>query len=243
PSSGTYPSGTSVVLTATPVSGYRFARWSGDLTGSTNPATIVMNSNKTIVATFELIPVNYALSVTTVGSGSVSPSSGTYPSGTSVVLTATPVSGYRFARWSGDLTGSTNPATIVMNRNMAITATFAVSTIIPNAQKLTIAAKVFDNSGNPLGTPNPVSVDATIRLYDHEISGTLTYSETFHAANNQAISVSNGNLVARLGEGTTADTLRSVLSHNQNLWAEIQIGGDTLKRAPLTAAAYSINNQ
>ncbi|HEX2956795.1 MAG TPA: hypothetical protein VHO70_08180, partial [Chitinispirillaceae bacterium] len=88
PSAGTYPSGTMVTLTATPTSGYRFARWNGDLTGSTNPVTIIMNGNKTIAATFELIPVNYALSVTTVGSGSVSPSSGTYPSGTSVVLTA-----------------------------------------------------------------------------------------------------------------------------------------------------------
>ncbi len=243
PSSGTYPSGTSVTLTATPSSGYRFVSWSGDLTGSTNPATIVMNSNKTITATFELIPVNYTLSVTSSSGGSVSPSSGTYPSGTSVTLTATPSSGYRFVSWGGSLTGSQNPATIIMNSNKTITATFVANQVKPNAQKLTITARVFDNSGNPLGTPDPVSLDATIRLYDRDTVGTVMYTETFYVANNQAISVSNGNFVARLGEGTTSDTLRSVIGRNQNLWAEIQIGGDILKRSPLTAAAYSIANQ
>jgi uncharacterized repeat protein (TIGR02543 family) len=199
-----------------------------------------MNSNKTITATFEMIPVNYTLSVTSSSGGSVSPGSGSYPSGTTVTLTATPLSGYRFVGWGGDLTGSTNPATIVMNSNKTITVTFSANAVTPNAQKLTITARVFDNSGNPLGTPNPISLDAIIRLYDRDTSGTEAYTETFYAVNNQAISVSNGNFVARLGEGTTSDTLRSVISRNQNLWAEIQIGGDVLKRSPLTAAAYSI---
>jgi agmatine deiminase len=52
PPGGTYDSGTVVTLTATPDSGWQFDGWSGDLSGSTNPTTITMNSNKTVTATF-----------------------------------------------------------------------------------------------------------------------------------------------------------------------------------------------
>jgi len=49
----------SVDLEAVPVSGYEFDHWSGDLTGSTNPDTITMNSNKSITANFAEIPITY----------------------------------------------------------------------------------------------------------------------------------------------------------------------------------------
>ena len=47
-----YVSGASVQLTATPSSGYTFTSWSGDATGSVNPVTVVMNSNKNVTANF-----------------------------------------------------------------------------------------------------------------------------------------------------------------------------------------------
>jgi uncharacterized repeat protein (TIGR02543 family) len=128
PSSGSYDAGTMVTLTATPNAGYQFSNWSGDLSGSTNPATITMDGNKNITATFTAIsPTQYSLTVNTVGSGSVSPSSGSYDAGTMVTLTATPNAGYQFSGWSGDLSGSTNPTTITMNANKNITATFVSS--------------------------------------------------------------------------------------------------------------------
>jgi uncharacterized repeat protein (TIGR02543 family) len=42
------------MLTATPNAGYEFAGWGGDITGSstTNPMTVVMNTEKTITANF-----------------------------------------------------------------------------------------------------------------------------------------------------------------------------------------------
>ena len=52
PNQTSYAPGTVVTLTAIPAVGYNFANWSGGLTGSTNPATITMNSNKTITANF-----------------------------------------------------------------------------------------------------------------------------------------------------------------------------------------------
>jgi uncharacterized repeat protein (TIGR02543 family) len=132
PSGGTYAAGTVVTLTATPNAGYQFSGWSGDLSGSANPATITMSANKNITATFTVLPpIQYALTVNTSGAGSVAlnPAGGVYNAGTVVTLTATPNSGYQFSGWSGDLSsaGGTNPATITMDGNKNVTATFTLS--------------------------------------------------------------------------------------------------------------------
>ncbi len=125
PSATTYVSGTSVQLTAVPAAGWEFDAWSGDLTGTNNPATIVMNEDKSVMATFVALPT-YSLDVEVVGEGSVAvdPVMAEYPEGTEVQLTATPATGWDFAGWSGDLTGMTNPATLMMNADTVVTATF-----------------------------------------------------------------------------------------------------------------------
>jgi len=67
----------------------------------------------------------YTLTVNVVGSGTVTknPDQPIYGAGTSVTLTA--VNGSQtFSEWSGDLTGNTNPTTIVMDGNKSVTATF-----------------------------------------------------------------------------------------------------------------------
>jgi hypothetical protein len=75
--------------------------------------------------------VTYDLTLQAVGSGSISglgsPCSGqcTYPivAGTQLSLVATPADGFRFDRWSGACTGSSQ-CTVTMNANLAVTATF-----------------------------------------------------------------------------------------------------------------------
>jgi uncharacterized repeat protein (TIGR02543 family) len=47
-----YAAGSSVNITATPDSGATFTGWSGAATGSTNPVSITLNSNKTLTANF-----------------------------------------------------------------------------------------------------------------------------------------------------------------------------------------------
>ncbi|MCX6873832.1 MAG: hypothetical protein NTW21_08490 [Verrucomicrobia bacterium] len=49
---GSYPPNTPVELTATPDLGYLFSKWTGDATGTANPLTITMDSDKTIIAVF-----------------------------------------------------------------------------------------------------------------------------------------------------------------------------------------------
>lgn len=54
---GSYACGTQVTLTATPGSGSNFSQWSGDLTGTTNPATITLDHDKNVTATFTAVPI------------------------------------------------------------------------------------------------------------------------------------------------------------------------------------------
>lgn len=43
-----------VILKAVPDAGYQFTGWSGDLSGTENPATIIMHANRTVTANFEI---------------------------------------------------------------------------------------------------------------------------------------------------------------------------------------------
>jgi endo-1,4-beta-xylanase len=74
-------------------------------------------------------PVNYTLTVSVVGNGTTSPSPGnhSYPAGSPVSITATPLQGSVFSGWSGAFNGSTNPLSFTMDGNKALTATFSTS--------------------------------------------------------------------------------------------------------------------
>ncbi len=69
-----------------------------------------------------------ALTVSVQGQGTVTlnPPGGTYPQGTSVQMTAGSEAPWQFVRWEGDVTGSTNPASVVMNSAKGVTAVFAI---------------------------------------------------------------------------------------------------------------------
>lgn len=124
PDQATYNDGDTVELTATPNAGCTFTGWSGDLSGSTSPATITMDGNKNVTASFDCPPA-YTLTITATG-GTVAknPDQSTYADGDTVELTATPDANCTFTGWSGDLSGATNPATITMDADKAVTASF-----------------------------------------------------------------------------------------------------------------------
>jgi len=56
PGSYTHDSGTEVSVKAVPSSGYQFSGWTGDASGTSNPITITMDSDKSITANFSAIP-------------------------------------------------------------------------------------------------------------------------------------------------------------------------------------------
>ncbi len=119
-----YTYGTTVDVYAVTDPGWTFSAWSGDLSSSNDPETIIMGGNKTITATFTLN--QHTLTVDTVGSGTVAktPDQETYTYGTVVDVNAIADPGWTFSAWSGDLSGSNSLATIMMDGDKTVTATF-----------------------------------------------------------------------------------------------------------------------
>jgi uncharacterized repeat protein (TIGR02543 family) len=127
PSSGEYDEGEEVTISASANEGWVFSGWQGDHTGSSNPATIVMNGDKSVTAQFEVR--EYDLTLQTEGEGSIheqiiASKTESYQDGTTIELTAVADEGWEFVEWSGDLSGSSNPATLVIDSEKSVTATF-----------------------------------------------------------------------------------------------------------------------
>jgi hypothetical protein len=59
------------------------------------------------------------------GWGSVAPSSGSYPAGSTVQVVATPYAYFRFANWTNGASGASNALSLVLNTNTSVQAVFA----------------------------------------------------------------------------------------------------------------------
>lgn len=121
----------SINISAIPNSGYMFSKWTGDYTGTSPDATIIVSQNMNIIANFEVKPVNMFTLTTSVsnalhGSISRSPDSDKYEENTEVTLTANPATGYKFLRWEGDFNSyDSSTAKVIMDTNKTINAIFA----------------------------------------------------------------------------------------------------------------------
>ena len=126
PNKTTYVYGDVVTLTASANTGYSFASWSGDASGTTNPYALTINGNKSVTANFTQNQYTLSVGVSPTGSGSVakSPDKASYVYGDVVTLTASANTGYSFASWSGDASGTTNPYALTINGNKSVTANF-----------------------------------------------------------------------------------------------------------------------
>ncbi len=246
PNTSYYDSGSTVQLKPVPNDGYSFTGWTGSLTGSADPAALIMNTNKTVTANFTANNVQIATNVTSVtvnegstaafsvklsaqpasdktvtvskvsgdsgitvsagssltftttnwntyqtvtlaaaedednvngsavircispgmtdkdvtaneadddymltinatnGSVTRNPETTYYDNGTTVQLKPVPNDGYSFTGWTGSLTGSGNPATLLMDSNRTVTANFTIN----NVQITTEVASVSVNEGS-----------------------------------------------------------------------------------------------
>ena len=145
-----------VTLTATPASGSTFAGWSGACTG-TGTCTVTMNGFQSVAATFNTsagVPLTVTLSGTGNGSVTSNPAgincpgtcSASFPSGSSVVLTANAASGSTFSGWSGACTG-TGSCSVTMRAAQSVTATFSLASGNPvvslSSSNLTLAGQLL----------------------------------------------------------------------------------------------------
>ena len=139
----------------------------------------------------------FTLSVTTAhGTVALSPAGGTYDSGTVVTLTPTAATGYTFGGWSGDLSGTTSPATITMNSNKIVTALF---TALGGGIHGTISSDTIWN--NPT---NDYHIDG-----DLTINANVTWGRKIKVRIDDGVTVSmgtNGKLTVLEGVATTMGT-------------------------------------
>lgn len=126
PPGGLYESGSAVRLTAEPATGWRFDRWAGDATGAANPLVLTVRANLKVTAIFVALAPTHRLNVPVFGNGTVTldPPGGRYTTGTTVTLSADAGSSWTFSHWSGGLSGTSNPATLVIAGETEVTAVF-----------------------------------------------------------------------------------------------------------------------
>jgi uncharacterized repeat protein (TIGR02543 family) len=120
----------------TPAVGYsgvdRFVYTVSDGDGGTASAAIIVR-----------VQATYTLSIAAInGSVAKSPDKTTYLQGETVTLTAAADTGYTFAGWSGDVSGTDNPVAIAMNSHINIVANYVDST-----PELVALWKLDENTG------------------------------------------------------------------------------------------------
>lgn len=150
PNLAQYPEGTTVTVTPVPDADYVFVAWTDDLAGVIdNPATLVVDSDKTVGATFAPV-VRYTLAVDPAVNGAVALDPvqpvGGYVENTTVTVTATADAGFRFGEWTGALAGQPNPATLVMDGGKTVGATFLRNTVLTESDP----AEIPSNASVPM---------------------------------------------------------------------------------------------
>lgn len=148
-------------------------------------------------------PLQYPLTVTVNGAGSVVPPGGVFSDGELVALSAVPAAGYALIGWSGDASGSANPATILMDGPKQVTATFDLA--VPDFEALVGWATADGGvTGGEGGAEVVVDTLAALKQYAArpepyiiKISGTIRGNEAVRVQSNKSI----------LGLGSTARLL------------------------------------
>ena len=127
-STGYYPAGSHVTVTATAAAGYAFTGFSGALSGTVNGQTVTINSPATVTANFAplyLLTLNASPAAGGKVTATPASSKGYYAAGSTVTITATAASRYIFTGFSGALSGATNGQTVTINGPTTVTANFA----------------------------------------------------------------------------------------------------------------------
>jgi Protein of unknown function (DUF1566)/Divergent InlB B-repeat domain/Fibronectin type III domain len=187
-----FASGTSVTLTATPISTSTFTGWSNACSGSTTTCTLTMDAAKSVTANFNSqASATYALSLSATGSGSgtvtsspagincirtAGTTSGTCSTNLAssrgasfiyVMLTATPANGSTFTGWGGACSGTRTTCSLTMNAAKGVIASF-------NGAGLTSQTITFGPTPNvTVGATGIVSATASSGLPVTIISSTL----------------------------------------------------------------------
>ncbi len=125
-----------------------------DASGKTASANFVVTNG-----TSQTPAPHYTITITHVGSGTVSPTDGQYSINASLTLTATPASNYAFMCWlqNGTLLSSSNPYNYATTNNYVITAVFYDPSSKASATPTPTPASSSSGSGDNNASPTPTS--------------------------------------------------------------------------------------
>ncbi|MCG8374113.1 MAG: hypothetical protein MI700_11285, partial [Balneolales bacterium] len=125
--------------------GYGFLEWTGSISSTENPLSVVITQDLDLTANFLL--KNYPLTTSVLGSGTITEtivnSKTDYDHGTIVQLQAVPDDGWTFVEWSGDTTGDDEIIQVTVTSALSITAIFEVDTVHPVPVEKTNNTKIY----------------------------------------------------------------------------------------------------
>jgi hypothetical protein len=127
---GTFASGSSVTVTASPNAGYSFVNWTqnGVAVSTSASYTFTLTANRTLVANFAQTSGTFTITVSAAPAkgGSVS-GGGTFSSGTSHTVTATPTGRFHFVNWTenGSVVSSSASYTFTLSANRNLVGNFS----------------------------------------------------------------------------------------------------------------------
>lgn len=133
PAQDRYARDDTVVLTAVADTDWFFMSWGGDLSGDTNPASLTMQNDRLITATFAATPAGFVTTNVRGGRVKVMPEKPFYMVGDAVTLEAVPDDGWRFEQWevfgktlAADAQTSQNPFPIIVDGQTMYTPKFVL---------------------------------------------------------------------------------------------------------------------
>ena len=144
-------------------------------------------------------PLQYPLTTSVTGLGTIQPASGLFSEGATVELTAQPRQAWDFAGWSGDASGTTTSTTITIDGPKTVTAAFR-----PDFKLYGWATTNGGTTGGEGGTEVVVDTLAALRFYAAQpgpyvikIAGTILGNEMVRVTSDKSV----------LGIGSTARLL------------------------------------
>lgn len=224
PQGTSFSLGTEVTLYAVANSGYKFTQWSGDITGTQNPITITLDSDKVVVANFVLADkykVNVNILPTGAGYVEIQPfsSDNTFVEGTTITLRAYSNSGYKFKNWSGDISGASSVVQVVVTKEMYITANFEETT--NGGISYTISVSVSpQNAGsvelNPVGGVYPENTQVVLTAVSNPGYVFTRWSGDVVSSSNPVTIVvnTNKNIVANFEQQVMYNLIADVFPYN-----------------------------
>ena len=181
PAGQTIEHGKNATVTASRKTGYKFDGWYNGTTKvtSANPYTFAPTANITLTAKWSVYNITIPVNVSPTGAGTTSPSPFTGQEGSTVNITATPATGYKFAYWTNgvdDTHYANNPQRVVMLSVKTLTAYFTLKsyTVTWNANGGTVSpASTTKTHGSTLGAlPTPTRASTT--EYSYTFAGWFT---------------------------------------------------------------------